>query len=169
MVEYESENGFRLSKLVFLWSLLISFHFTSPLRLSVLPQGLVFQQKARPQNFEHVLSWFGPFSSILGPQEASYIESFMFIVDFKSDRIMVLCWRQNSRDKLQIWENSNRTNRMSFLIVCLCVNRNCFIRVRWRSESGHLTLLQAIEGSEKLCEQDIIATLDFIVEPGRWN
>ena len=49
MVEYESENGFRLLKRVFLVIFDDFIMFYKPFGLSVRPQGLDFWQKARPQ------------------------------------------------------------------------------------------------------------------------
>ena len=51
------------------------------------PAGFFLSKKKEvPRLFEYVLSRLGPFSSIWGSQEASYIDSLIFIVAFKPGR-----------------------------------------------------------------------------------
>ena len=72
MVEYESENGFRLSKLLFFVIFDDFIMFYKPFVAKCAPVFVC--KKTHPRFVEHVLLRFGSFSSILGSQEASYID-----------------------------------------------------------------------------------------------
>ena len=51
-------------------------------------RGFFFVKKHVPRNLEHVLLGFCHFGSVLGSQEGPFKDFLIFIVGFKSDRIM---------------------------------------------------------------------------------